>query len=422
MSTPCQRTVNNLPTTPPQNREKSGAKIMPALDTRPLNTTSDITSDTTSDITAESATGESTTPAKGRARKSYNNKAFIVNLDIDAGAKNIKARFNGEYKVFPSIAKVIKDEVTLRDAGCFMHGKKNYVVGNAINRVNGEVIKASDNKKLEHLEIWILGAITHFRRQLKQAVMSRKRKTEPVFLQVNLRILTLSSLKRKELEKTIKALSSFTWDDEQFTIAIKSLEFKDEAYGAALEVAHTEKIESFKLLDMGGGTLTYSDCEWDGYEILIRQQPISGGGMVRVMNSIFTALARTDRGAISSESEDIQMALEASTIDNSEWLVPLALNGKFENIADEVLGALSEWVSKNHNIMSMLDRIRHDLRKGEFVYCTGGGFAIKVVAEWVRDYLSSDIPNAQIKILESPEKINIIGLRWIDEVENSKSN
>ena len=127
------------------------------------------------------------TPKKKRTAQ--NNKAIEFKLDIDAGAKRVKCRLNGVYKAFSAEAKEIKGEVPLRNDGCFGYRKKNYVVGNAIDRVNGNLIVSSQDNKLTHLDIWILGAITHYRKFLKTAVEARRRKTQPV--QINLSITSV---------------------------------------------------------------------------------------------------------------------------------------------------------------------------------------------------------------------------------------
>lgn len=350
-------------------------------------------------------------------KKTYNNKTVLFNLDIDAGAKNVKARLNGDFKSFPSVAKVIDGDVPLRDLGCFTYGKKSYVVGKAIERVNGVSIVSSDDNKLERLDIWILGAIAHFRKDLKSAVMIRRRKTEPVQIILNLRIMTLSSIKRKELDKALKAIKSFSWDDSDFEITVKNLEFINEAHGAALEVAHTHNIEEFKLLDLGGGTLTYSEAFWNGDEVSTSQQPISGGGMVGITNLISTALSRTDRGALGFEALDIQLALETSKIKDGVWSVPMRSNGKFIDISSEVRGALDDWLRKNHTVKTLFDRVSQDLARGQYVFCTGGGFAIAVISVWIIRYLSDGIEDSKISLLPNPEKINMSGLVWSDVKE-----
>ncbi len=133
-----------------------------------------------------------------KKRNSQNNKAVEFRLDIDAGAKRVKSRLNGVYKSFPAEAKEIKGETPLRNDGCFGYRKKNYVVGNAIDRVNGNLIVSSQDNKLTHLDVWILGALTHYRKQLKAAVEARRRKTQPVQINLWLRLITLSTPQRKE--------------------------------------------------------------------------------------------------------------------------------------------------------------------------------------------------------------------------------
>jgi hypothetical protein len=360
-------------------------------------------------------------PEVPKKRHSQNNKAVDLKLDIDAGAKRVKCRLNGVFKSFNAEAKEIKGEVPLRNDGCFGYRKKNYVVGNAIDRVNGNLIVSSQDNKLTHLDVWILGAITHYRKQLKTAVEDRRRKTQPVQINLWLKIITLSTPQRKELDKMLKQISEFTWEDIDFKVTVKRCEFIDEGEGAALEVVNLYQHERFNLLDLGGGTITYSSYEWDGEELsTIARTPVSGGGMNTIINRIFKSLTRTDRGAIQAENSDIQEALELSALnDAGQWRVPLRSNGKVKDIASEVDGAMSEWVSGNYAIQKLFDTISQRLAKGECLYCTGGGFAIGVVADWILRYLKNEIDNASITILENPQDVNLAGLRWLETVPES---
>lgn len=345
-----------------------------------------------------------------------NNKGIDFRLDIDAGAKRIKCRLNGVYKSFPAEAKEIKSEVPLRNDGCFGYRKRNYVVGSAIDRVNGTLIVSSQDNKLSHLDVWILGAITHYRKVLKAAVDSRRRKTQPVQINLWLRVVTLSSPQRKELDKMLKQISDFTWEDLDFKVTVKACEFIDEGEGAALEVVKLYNHERFHLIDLGGGTICFTTYEWGGEELsTVAKTPVSGGGMTSIINRIFKSLTRTDRGAIQAENIDIQEALELSQIgENNTWHVPLRSSGKVKDISSEVDGALSEWVGNNYAIQKLFDSISQKLAKGEYIYCSGGGFAVAVIAEWLMKYLSNGIDGARIKILDSPQDVNLAGLKHLD--------
>ena len=365
--------------------------------------------DLTTDLTTNKS-AKKKTPATGEKKKA-NNKAVGFHLDLDAGSHNVKARLNGEYKVFQSVAKLIDGDVPLRDNGCFAYGKKCYVVGKAVERVNGKSIVNANDNKLSQLAIWIIGAITHYRKQMKALVEGRRRKTEPAQINLTLRIMTLSSIKRKELDAAIKQISAFQWDDFDILVNVKAVEFVNEAYGAALEIAHTHDLEEFRLLDLGGGTLTYSHGYWNGDEVSTSQQPISGAGMVGIINLISTALTRTDRGATGTATIDIQLALESSKTADS---VVLRSSGKNISITDEVNAALDDWVRGNHTVKALFDRISQDLVRGNAVFCTGGGFAIPAIAQWIIAYLTDGIDDANIQVLPNPEKINMTGLSNLD--------
>lgn len=371
-------------------------------------------------VIAESTQVQDTTvtpivAAKKRSHKA-NNKAIDFQLDIDAGAKRIKCRLNGVYKSFNAEAKEIKGEVPLRNDGCFGYRKKNYVVGAAIDRVNGTMIVSSQDNKLSHLDVWILGAIAHYRKALKSAVESRRRKTQPAQINLWLRVVTLSSPQRKELDRMLKQISDFTWEDVEFKITVKVCQFIDEGEGAALEVVNLYNHEHFHLLDLGGGTITFTTYNWDEDELAtVGKTPVSGGGMTSIINRIFKSLTRTDRGAIQAENSDIQEALELSSLTEvGQWRVPLRSSGKAKDIAGEVEGAMSEWVSGNYAIQKLFDTISQRLAKGEHLYCTGGGFAIGVVSDWIIRYLKNEVDNANITILDNPQDVNLAGLKWLE--------
>ena len=350
-------------------------------------------------------------------RHTQNNKAVDFRLDIDAGAKRVKCRLNSIYKSFPAEAKEIKGEVPLRNDGCFGYRKKSYVVGASIDRVNGSLIVSSQDNKLTYLDVWILGALTHYRKSLKSASSARRRKTQPVQINLWLRVVTLSSPQRKELDRMLKQISDFTWEDVEFRVNVKVCEFIDEGEGSALEVVKLYNHQRFHLLDLGGGTITYSDYEWDGGELsTISKTPVSGGGMTSIINRIFKSLTRTDRGAIQAENSDIQEALELSAkSQDGTWKVPLRSHGKVKDISLEVEGALSEWIGNNYAIQKLFDLISQRLAKGEYLYCCGGGFAVKIIAEWIVQYLANDISDAHVVILDNPQDVNLAGLKWLDK-------
>lgn len=375
-----------------------------------------ITMETMTDIievqTTETPQETETKPKAKRKSGGRHNKVQNFNLEIDAGAKRVKCRLNGVYKAFPSTAKKITGDVPLRTDGSFRYGNKGYVVGQGVDRVNGEVIKASQGNKLSNLDIWIVGAITHYRKQLKAAIKGRARKHEETKINLTVKILTLSTMKRKDLDKAIKAVSEFYWEDEKFIVEVKSIEFLEEGQGAAdYIVRENPEIETFHLLDLGGGTASATTYDWDGDDVaILARTPISGAGMQTVINKIFKALTRVDRGAIQVEGEDIQQALELSKVTEEGYKIPLRTNGKLIDISEEVVGALSEWVSDNYALQRLFDLLSQRLSKGEQLFLSGGGFAVPVVSHWIIKYLSMGVDNPQIQILPHPQHINLTGL------------
>lgn len=369
-------------------------------------------------------------PKKAKKQSGHNNPNVEVRLDIDAGARRLKFRLNGElrsgsfsgkFKSCPAEAKKIKGEVPLKNDGCFSYNKSQYVVGSGIERVNGDLIVSSQDNKITHLDIWVLGAIAHYRSFLKKAAEERRRENQPVQLALRLRVLTLSSPLRREIEKALKAIETFFCDDVEYNIKVKSCTFLDEGEGAAYEIINVHKADNFHLLDLGGGTITFTSYEWDGDELsTIVKVPVSGGGMTSLIKQVFKALTRTDRAATQTKNTHIQLALEASELREGQWYVPLRSNGQFKNIAEEVQGALSEWVHENSATQELFDVISQKIARGEKVFCSGGGFAIKIVADWIIKYLLNDIRDRKIAILDNPQDVNLAGLHWRDKPQVEK--
>lgn len=371
------------------------------------------------DLVAEQVLAKKKTASQNKQKT---NRAIPVRLQIDAGARRVKCRLNGEFKDFPSEAKEIGGgQVPLQTSGCFSYKNKPYVVGAAVDRVNGDVILGSQDNKISKLDIWVLGAIAHFPAFLEEAAEKRRYKNLPVQLTLNLQVVTLSSPRRNELAKALNAIGTFTWEDIEFRIDVKECKFLEESEGAALEVVNKhleekDKSTHFYVIDLGGGTITSTCYEWNGARLsTLSKSPISGGGTTSIINCVFKALTRVDRGAIQTNSLNIQEALQTSHLKEEGWFVPLVNNGQLINIADEVRAALSEWVQHNYAIRILFDFLMQRIIAGDRVFCSGGGFAIKIVADWIIKYLLNDIRDREIVILDNPQDVNLAGLRWRDE-------
>jgi len=75
---------------------------------------------------------------------------------------------------------------------------------------------------------------------------------------------------------------------------------------------------------------------------------------------------------------------------------------------------MSEWVSEMPIVESLLTKVSQALLNGSPIYATGGGMAIRVIANWIERYCTADINNPQYHILTNPQDINLTGLKWLD--------
>ena len=95
-----------------KNQEASDNHLTPDNNQQPLRNTTTMNTITSSKKKSNAAS----------------NKAIEFFLDIDAGAKRVKARLNGTYKSFNAEAKEIKGEVPLRNDGCFSYNKNHFYI------------------------------------------------------------------------------------------------------------------------------------------------------------------------------------------------------------------------------------------------------------------------------------------------------
>lgn len=362
------------------------------------------------------------TTKQSRVRKTPTNlnKPVAIKLDLDAGSSRAKFVIDGWSGNYPSIFKEVSGELPSGISGCFSIGNKNYAVGRVTNSLNGEVIEAFKDNKIKYLHIWLIGALSNHPDLLSDIASDRKYKGKPARLKISLRLLSLSSSKKNDIAKILQGIKTFTCEGTVFEMEITNSDYLfPEGYGAALEARKTVSpgVNEFHILDLGGGTLTFSSYQVGKLPKAIEQTPGSGNGMKAIIERLSIALARIDRGGIQYKKENLESALRNSKPnDIGGHSVRYRHGTETLEIGDTVGHALSEWVSEMPIVESLLTKVSQALLNGNPVYATGGGMAISVVAEWIEKYCCMDITHPQFTVLKNPQDINLTGLSQLDTV------
>lgn len=364
---------------------------------------------------------EATPSAVKKPRKKYEslNKIVPVNLDIDAGSANCKFVINNEYTdSFPTIYKEVSGELPLGISGCFSIGKQNYAVGQVANSLNGNLVEASRDNKIKKLDVWMIGALTSHPDLLTEISNERKYKNKPARIKINLRLLSLSSCKKNDIAGTLQKLKTFSCEGTAFEIEVANTDYLlPEGYGAALEaLLHIpDDIKTFDILDLGGGTITFSSYKIGKLPKAVEQTPGSGNGMKAIIDRLSIALSREDRGGLQFKKENIESSLRNSKpLGDGRHSVLYRHGVSTHEIGETVQYSLSEWVLAYPIVESLLNSVSQSLLNGRYVFATGGGFAVSVIAEWIENYVCSNIDNPKFFILDNPQSINLTGLRHLD--------
>jgi hypothetical protein len=357
---------------------------------------------------------ESSTAKQSRKPATRQNKVTDIRLDLDAGSSRAKFVIDGWSGSYPSIFKEVSGDLPSGISGCFSIGNKNYAVGRVTNSLNGEVVEAFKDNKIKFLHIWLIGALANHPDLLADIVDGRKYKGKPAKLKVTLRLLSLSSSKRNDIAKILQGTKTFSFEGTVFEMEITNDNYLyPEGYGCALEAMKLipQSIPEFHVLDLGGGTLTFSSYQVGKKPKAIEQTPASGNGMKAIIESLSIALARVDRGGIQYKKENLESALRNSTrLESGKHSVKYRHGTETLEIGDTVTHALSEWVSEMPIVERLLTKVSQALLNGQPVYATGGGMAISIVADWIVRYCCADITNPQFYIVENPQEINLTGL------------
>jgi hypothetical protein len=361
-------------------------------------------------------TGEK--PKKERKAANRQNKVVNINLDLDAGSSRAKFVVDGWCGSYPSVFKEVTGELPSGISGCFAIANKNYAVGRVTASLNGTVVEAYRDNKIKYLHIWLIGALANHPDLLSDIASQRKYKGKPARIKITLRLLSLSSSKKNDIAKILQGVKTFSCEGTTFEIEITNTDYLyPEGYGAALQAVKNIPygVNEFHILDLGGGTVTFSTYLAGKSPKAIEQTPGSGNGMKAIIERLSIALARIDRGGIQFKKDNLESSLRNSKpTGNGQHSVKYRHGTETLEIGDTVNHALSEWVAEMPIVESLLTKVSQALLNGNPVFATGGGMAISVIADWIAKYCCIDIDSPQFYVLESPQDINLTGLRHLN--------
>ncbi len=356
------------------------------------------------------------------------NAIATTTLDLDAGSLFLKSCIDG-YLVptIQSIYKEVKGDLPVGKAGTFTYKGRNFYVGGGCHSVFGELVEGYNDNKIKKLDVWLLGCLTSDTDFLDELIANdskNKYKNKPIRLNVKLRLLSLSSNRPGDIAKILSSIDKFTYRNREFEVKITNLDDEflySEGYGAALTAKQllSEDIREFSILDLGGGTLTWTFYRVGRHDPKVFEQLVSsGGGMQSISSRVFMSLNKIDLGGKEKDLDSLFAALRNSIpikTEDEKFNVPFRLGNQTVNINDAVLDGLGNWVSQNPTIANIMTKVSQYLIGGGHVFCTGGGFASPIIANWIKAYVCNDIDNPNFQVLENPSLINLTGMKLLDK-------
>ncbi|MBW4597603.1 MAG: hypothetical protein KME46_33065 [Brasilonema angustatum HA4187-MV1] len=359
-----------------------------------------------------------------RNRNTFND----IEITFDSGANQTKAWVMfGELTQmihFPSRARIVEGDISPDNIGNFSYGDTNYAVGKSADYYQGEWLEAREGNKIDYLDIWFLGVLTHAKKLLLEAAKKRKQGSNNIKIRCWVRVLTLAKERKHEIEKILKDIQSFTFADCTFEIVIGAIEVLPEGYGSAITAWNKDKLaERINILDMGGGTLSYTSYSTEFGELDCVERTIADcGGINAIVATLQLSMSSRDNAGIQLYPELLEKALRTS----KSKQVFYDFGSNISNIYNAFISAMNDWLKINPQVQQLLKNVRFSLMNGEKVYLTGGGFSCLVIREFISEYLikansntakkrkkADDITldNNLIIPLEDCHTLNITGLK-----------
>ena len=337
------------------------------------------------DLLAKEVTKDTKKPKSKRNLNPY----FDLEIIFDSGANQTKALAKAGEVVqmihFPSKARIVDGDISSDNIGNFGYSNTNYAVGKSADYYQGEWLEAREGNKIDYADIWFIGVLTHAKQLLLQAIKTRKRNNNNVKLRCWVRVLTLAKERKHEIEKLLKEIESFTFADCTFEVTIGAIEILPEGYGSAITAWNLEKTaERVNILDMGGGTLSYTSYTTDFDQLDIIDRTIADcGGVNAIVAALQLGMSSRDNAGIQLYPELLEKALRTS----KSKQVFYDFSSTISNIHNAFLSSMNDWLKINPQVQQLLKNVRFSLMNGEKVYLTGGGFSCLVIKEFITEYL-----------------------------------
>jgi hypothetical protein len=337
-------------------------------------------------------------------------------LFIDGGSSHTKYYLGKISSSYPSIAQEFDrhQELPTGYLGVFSIGNKSYAVGDSAKSLSGGIIKEGyvDDNKIGLLQVWVIGALTMHDGFLHKYM--KKQKTGIVEIDLKLSLLSLSSHRKKEIEKAIKSIT-FTFDEREFKINVVEYVLYPEGYGAACAAkrwlkSNGSKDKKFHVVDLGGGTITHTPySNLNGVPRASTQHSVSGAGVAAITDFFAEEATKGgDTGGIVYKASRLKQTLESSQIVNDEYTAVMDLGNRDIELGLRLHSGLQAWAREIIGVRELLRDIKQLIRKGERVFLTGGGFKVEAIRHFVLSYLGN---SELVTVLDNPQDVNITGIK-----------
>ena len=376
---------------------------------------------------------KTTRKATPRNKNSYCN----LEINLDAGANHIKGfiKYDAIEQMihFPSRARIVEGDISADNIGNFQYDGTNYASGKSADYYKGEWLEAREGNKIDFLDVWFLSALTHAKKVLIDTASKRYRNSGAVKLRCFVRLLTLSKERKGEIEKILNSITSFVFNNCEYEVTLASLEVFTEGYGSAIAAwKMDETAERVNILDMGGGTLSFTSYSNEFGELDERERTIADcGGINAIVGALQLGMSSRDNAGVQLYPELLEKSLRVS---RSKQII-YDFGSNISNIYSAFTSAMSDWLRINPQVQQVLKNVRFALINNEKVYLTGGGFSSVVIREYITDYLlrangvgtkskrkKSDevmINKELIIALENGHTLNITGLQSLPSLITS---
>lgn len=323
-----------------------------------------------------------------KVQRKRTNAYCNLEINLDAGANHVKGivKFADiEQNIhFPSRARIVDGEISPDNVGNFSYDGTNYASGKSADYYKGEWLEAREGNKIDYLDVWFLSALTHAKKVLLET--GKRRKTNSIVkLRCYIRLLTLSKERKGEIEKILNAIERFIFNNCEYEISIASLEVFTEGYGSAIAALKLdETVDRINILDMGGGTLSFTSYSNEFEELDERERTIADcGGINAIVGALQLGMSSKDNAGVQLYPELLEKSLRVSRTKQ----VLYDFGSDISNIFPAFTSAMSDWLRINPQVQQVLKNVRFALINGEKIYLTGGGFSSTVIREYVTDYL-----------------------------------